>query len=279
MGSQDAEPKGPGGATPLLYARLNDAGDAFEPQRNLITFATGLDGGGSVTADPDSDQVAIAWHAPRVGQKGEENRSVFYAYSTDGGKTFERERDALYKTTGTCGCCGMRAILMPGTLYFLYRGVGEDARSMLLGGMITALDAGIGTQELDPWPTKTCPMSTASLARSGDRLLGAWETDGQVRWAIVATPPDGVVGRPKLISAPGTGRNRKHPTLAVDKAGHVLLGWSEGTGWKKGGSVAWQVFGTDLQPIAGANGTAENLPIWSLPTAVATGEGSFLLVY
>jgi DNA-binding beta-propeller fold protein YncE len=35
----------------MLYARLDDAGTAFEPQRNLIQVAAGLDGGGSVAAD------------------------------------------------------------------------------------------------------------------------------------------------------------------------------------------------------------------------------------
>src|SRR5262245_42808241 len=50
MGSGKAEPKAAGGASPMLYARLNDAGDAFEPQRNLIQNAVGLDGGGSIAA-------------------------------------------------------------------------------------------------------------------------------------------------------------------------------------------------------------------------------------
>src|SRR6266581_4116624 len=58
MGSSTAQPRGPRDATPMLYARLNDAGDGFEPQRNLITSATGLDGGGSVAAD-DAGNVYV----------------------------------------------------------------------------------------------------------------------------------------------------------------------------------------------------------------------------
>src|SRR5690606_26418679 len=46
MGSGKAPPKGGSGEAPMLYARLNDAGSAFEPQRNVIRFAAGLDGGG-----------------------------------------------------------------------------------------------------------------------------------------------------------------------------------------------------------------------------------------
>src|SRR5205085_11145752 len=46
--------------TPMLYARLNDAGTAFEPQRNVIQAAFGLDGSGSVYAD-DAGNVGVAW--------------------------------------------------------------------------------------------------------------------------------------------------------------------------------------------------------------------------
>jgi hypothetical protein len=51
MGSERAEPRGPSGSTPPLYARLNDAGTAFEPQRNIARFAGGPGGGLSVADD------------------------------------------------------------------------------------------------------------------------------------------------------------------------------------------------------------------------------------
>ena len=35
MGSDVAEPKVADKATPMLYARMNDKGDGFEPQRNV----------------------------------------------------------------------------------------------------------------------------------------------------------------------------------------------------------------------------------------------------
>ena len=37
------------GRSPMLFTRLNDAGTAFEPERNLIQTAYGLDGGGGRT--------------------------------------------------------------------------------------------------------------------------------------------------------------------------------------------------------------------------------------
>ena len=69
MGSGKAEPRAAGKSAPMLYARMNDAGDAFEPQRNVIQHRPGLDGGGSIAADADGN-VYVAWHAPREGQGG-----------------------------------------------------------------------------------------------------------------------------------------------------------------------------------------------------------------
>lgn len=80
-------------AAPMLYARLNDKGTGFEPQRNIIHAAVGLDGGGSVCADA-AGHVYVTWHAPKPGDKGEEKRRVWVARSTDEGKTFAHERPA-----------------------------------------------------------------------------------------------------------------------------------------------------------------------------------------
>jgi hypothetical protein len=92
----------------MLYTRLNDVGTAFEPQRNLITAAVVLDGGGSVAADA-AGNVYVFWHAPEPGKKGEGNRRVWVAASADEGKTFAAERAASTEPTGACGCCGLRA--------------------------------------------------------------------------------------------------------------------------------------------------------------------------
>ena len=53
--------------------------------------AKGLDGGGSVAADT-SGNVQVFWHAPEPGKRGEDNRRVWSAVSSDDGKTFAAER-------------------------------------------------------------------------------------------------------------------------------------------------------------------------------------------
>ena len=273
MGSSIAQPRGPRDSTPMLYARLGDAGETFEPQRNLITSATGLDGGGSVAAD-DAGNVYVGWHAPTPGMKGEENRTVWLAASGDDGKTFVAETRMLSQSTGACGCCGMRlGIDSRGNLLTLYRAANQETRDIYLA---EPSKGGYSPSKLETVAIKTCPMSTMSFARGGERMLAAWEGMGQVSLASIDSK---TLRAGEPIAPPGRGNTRKHPTLAINKNGDALFAWSEGTGWKKGGSVAWQVYDSSLKPVEGASGRKNDLAVWSLPAAFAGSDGSFVIVY
>src|SRR5882762_2490849 len=98
---------GPAGTIPVLFSRLNDSRTAFEPQRDLMQYATGGDGGISVAADARGDVYAV-WHAMGT-EPGEDHRRVYLARSTDEGKTFAREAPISPAELGACGCCGIRA--------------------------------------------------------------------------------------------------------------------------------------------------------------------------
>jgi hypothetical protein len=272
MGSSNAQPKAPGDGVPMLYARMNDAGDAFEPQRNLITTAPGLDGGGSVAAD-GAGNVYVAWHAPIPGERGEANRRIWLTVSNDDGKTFAAEKPMLTEATGVCGCCGMRlGIDEKGNPLAVYRAANSETRDIYV--LHESADGkGYGATKVETMVTQSCPMSTASVARQGGRTLAAWETAGQVSLGAVGA------GGVEPVPAPGQGNNRKHPSVAINKEGAVLLAWTEGTAWKRGGSVHWQVFDETLKPLAGEAGAQRGLVAWSLPTAVARGDGGFVVVY
>ena len=78
--------------------------------------------------------------------------------------------------------------------------------------------------------------------------------------------------------APGDARAMRHPSLAVNAAGDTLLAWTEGTGWQKGGSLAWQVFDRNGRAV-GEPGRAPGVPVWGLVAAVAKRDGTFAVIY
>lgn len=259
----------------MLYARLNDKGDAFEPQRNVIAAAMGLDGGGSVAAD-EAGHVYVVWHAPQPGEKGEERRRVWVAHSEDDGKTFAPERAALDKDTGACGCCGLRTFAdRKGNVYVLFRSATKRVQRDTY--LLRSTDHGARFQghDLHPWKIAACPMSSFAFAEGPSEVLAGWETNGQVYFARL----DAETGKPsEPIAAPGAGRERKHPIVAVNKRGHILLAWTEGMGWQRGGAVAWQVFDAEGKPTA-EKGRADGVPMWSLIAAFPRKDGGFTIVY
>jgi hypothetical protein len=258
----------------MLYTRLDDASKAFEPQRNLIQ-STGavLDGGGSVAAD-GAGNVYVFWHSPAPGKKGEVNRRVWVAVSTDDGKTFAAEKAATDEPTGACGCCGLRAFAdRQGTVYTLYRGARTpEQRDMYL---LTSAGKGFKVEDIHPWAISACPMSSEAFAEGPGLVVAAWETQGQVYFARI-DPATGTRSAP--VAAPGTGNGRKHSAVAVNAKGEVLLAWTEGMGWNRGGAVAWQVYGKDGNPTA-ERGRAGGVPVWSLVAAFVRPDGRFAVVY
>ena len=276
-GSDRAEPKGPGG-NPMLYTHLNTAGTAFEPQRNLITWAGGLDGGGTLAADRTGN-VYVVWHG-NPNRDGEENRAVYLAHSPDNGRTFARERRINSVPTGVCGCCALRAFVdNAARVYVFYRAAtAKIYRDMVL---LTSSDKGatFTSRKVHPWNINACPMSSSSLTQTCAGVRAAWETKEQIYFADF--PPDGAKfnGPPVPIVAPSGGAGaRKHPVVVANTGGQTLLAWTEGTGWSKGGALAWQVYGPDGK-LTAVQGRRPGVPVWGLLTAFARPDGSFVLLY
>lgn len=277
MGSGSATPKAPGRASPMLYTRSTADGAGFEPERNVIQSKVGVDGGGSVAADARGD-VWVAWHAPQIKGGDEQSRRVWVVRSSDDGATFGVEQEAS-DSRGACGCCGMRLFATEdGSLYALYRSadhmVNRDMTLLRFGDGATTGHANAET--VGSMKAGICVMSTAALAPAPKGTLAAWETSGQIFWTALA---DGETATPKPIAAPGESKIRKHPALACNTAGQVILGWTEGTGWNRGGSVAWQVYDSAGNPLPSERGHAEGLPVWGSCAAFARRDGTFVVAY
>src|SRR5919201_4407481 len=92
-----------------------------------------------------------------------------------------------------------------------------------------------------------------ALVQGPGGVVAAWETDGQIYFA---GSRDGTTTFSSPQAAPGDSRDRKHPALAINARGEMLLAWTEGTGWQMGGALAWQIFDKDGKPT-GARGRVE----------------------
>ena len=266
-------PNSPHKGVPMYYARLNDNGTAFEPERDVMRFTGDLDGGGSVAADTKGN-VYVVWHGHAPGAPaGEAGRAVYVAKSTDGGATFAPEVAVNPQPTGTCGCCGLKAFADTGdALYILYRGATEVVNRDEI--LLVTRDAGKSFRTLhsDPWKVGTCPMSSAAITQAGERIVTAWETAGQVHLGIVQG------GKLSRVAPAGAAGKRKHPTVTTNKDGEILLVWTEGTGWQRGGALAWQLFDKAGKPLD-ERGRQDGVPVWSFGAAYANADGSFVVVY
>lgn len=279
-GSDRAQPKPPPDpitkrdGMPMLYARMNPATGKFEPQRNLMTRSTNLDGGGSIAAD-DRGSVYVAWHGNGVDGGGEESRRVWIARSLDDGQTFAKEAAISDPATGVCGCCALRLFADPrGDLHMLYRSATNKAHRDIYSLRSRDRARTFTGGRVQGWEIGACPMTSTSIA-GGKQLLGAWETDGQVYFAPLeetdrfSAPP---------VADTSESARRKHPRLAVNRSGMVLLTWTEGTSWARGGSLAWQAFTPDGNPTT-VKGSRPGVPVWSFSAVVARPDGSFAIFY
>ncbi len=276
-GSMSAQPAGPLNpdsgkpGNPMLYTRLKDDGSGFEPQRNLMLSSFGLDGGGAVAADNEG-HVYVAWHGIAKGGHGEADRAVWIVRSDDDGKTFSSETRAWKENTGSCACCGLGIFAgSKGDVHVLYRSATEQVHRDSYHLVSNDHGRTFRGELVDRWEIGACPMSSMAFTNESTGAAAAWETAGQVSWKLLAAGA-------KVIPAPGEAKGRKHPRLAAGSKGDVLLVWTEGTGWQRGGSFAWQVFVRSGRPVA-EKGRLPGIPAWSFAAAFLRPDGDFAIVY
>ena len=262
-----------GHGAPMFYTRLKQDGSGFEQERNLMTHTRALDGGGAVVADANGN-VQVVWHAaPLDAKRGEDARGVYVAKSSDHGKTFAREV-SINPLPGTCGCCGLDAFLdRDGRLLTLYRGVRDAQRDMML--LVGNQPAAAKSLVVGPWEIRTCPMSAATFAQTRGGIAGAWEAKGNIHLGWFGT------GKPSVKNSTLIHRqaHQRHPSIAANADGSMLVAWSENTGWKKGGGLAWHIYDAEAKPTNQQGQRPHGVPKWSFPAAVAPPDGSFEILH
>ena len=256
---------------------------AVERRGNRVRASTrsrrrsyGLDGGGSIAADTGGN-VYAAWHARAAGgESGEDRRRVWIARSTDDGATFGDEQPAWKEPTGACGCCGLRMLAgSANSLYVLYRSATSLTHRDIYLLEATGRGRSFRGSKVQAWDIDACPMSSMAIASAATHIVGAWETAGQVYVGEVDTNAARIPAPTPVTGA--TGR-RKHPRLAANANGDVLVVWTEGTAWARGGSLAWQALDVSGHP-ATVIGEAPGVGVWSFAAPAARRDGGFVILY
>ena len=262
----------------MLYARSNDAGDAFEPVRNLAGSTIGFEGVGTILVD-DADRVLAFWHGQYVPKFNEPSRTIFRALSIDGGRTFGAPEVVRTDVVGACQCCGVAGALGEQdevVLAFRSSSVNDEGTRTKDSYVLTSDDFGrtfSGTL-LEPWELAGCPGSLGAVAAGPSGAFVAWRTRATVRLANV-----GATDWPVISTRKG---NARAPALVFNSKGRFLFVWAVagGPGSKGAGNLEWQVFDEDGNPVS-LRGTLQNgvASGWGAPAAYARPNGDFEILY
>ena len=118
-------------------------------------------------------------------------------------------------------------------------------------------------------------MSSVTLLPHNKQLLIATEQEGTIR--LNHKPLD----KSSLNSFSNQQQSwkGKHPSMATDPNGNVLLTWAEGAGWAKGGTLRWVIMNKSGKVVA--KSPSENqleIPVWSFPSALHL-QAEFQVIY
>ena len=101
----------------------------------------------------------------------------------------------------------------------------------------------------------------------------AFETQGQVYFA-------NTTDLASAVSPTGSaGSRRKNPTVAVNHRGETLLAWADGPGIRSGGTLHWQLFDSDRQPVSAPSGGQDTIEDGSVAVTLARPDGTFAIIY
>lgn len=268
----------------MLYARLNDAGDAFERERNLAGPTIGFEGVGTILAN-GKDRVLAFWHGQLIPKFDEPSRQIYRALSTDGGKSFSEPEAVTSNVVGACQCCPLSGHWsLDGTIALAFRNstVNDDDKHTKDSYVMLSKDLGRtfeGTL-LDPWEMAGCPGSLGSVTTVRAGTFVAWRTRGVVQMARLTPEGTPLVARNPVF--PRKQVNTRVPVLVSNHRGEILFLWVETGGPKAqgGGHIGWKVYDRDGQAVLSQGRVRQGVASrWGSPTAYAKPDGSFEILY
>jgi hypothetical protein len=177
--------------TGIYLSVSNDHGQSF-PRQVKVNDDTGpTDHGMHSLAVAKDGRIYAAWldernvREPRHSTKAEghhmeSNRDLYFAYSSDGGRTFSPNRKVASEA---CPCCKTAlAVATDGTLYAGWRQVLPGSFRHI--AVASSTDGGTSFSSPvivsdDRWVLQGCPVSGPALAVTGDVLRVVWYAAGE----------------------------------------------------------------------------------------------------
>lgn len=241
-------PGGKGGPPPrpgnlnIFLAASHDGGKTFSPPVKVNDDAAGAEHRFPTVAVDARGAVCVTWLDKRkqTAEKSDFSR-VYFARSTDGGRTFSANVDATEgQETGICHCCKLALTVdRRGGLFIAYRNDVNDMRDVFL---VRSSDSGVTWTKPAPvedvrWMIPACPFNGPSLALDArEQLHTLWMTGGDVSGSPSAGPASGakykvMYRRFDTRSATWSGMQflaeGAHPRLAVQPSGTAFVAWEK----------------------------------------------------
>src|SRR5262245_16234925 len=220
----------------IRFARSTDGGKTFSPAITVNSDGAGEPAGHafqSVAVDRRG-RVYVTWIDERNKQKEDRGAEIWLAVSTDGGRTFSRDRRIL---TDVCECCRTNLqIDAAGALYLSYRTVprsGPMYRDIIIA---RSTDGGkTFAQTLvseDRWEINGCPVAGPSFSfDSRGAIIAVWFMGGGERTGLyyATSTSGGMTFAPRRLLDPRQ-KVGKHAHTAGLAGGGIFVTWDDADG-------------------------------------------------
>lgn len=118
-------------------------------------------------------------------------------------------------------------------------------------------------------------MSSEAFAAGPKGVCAAWDDGNRV--GLLKYPFSSSIDGPReYFEGPGSFR---HPSITFNKNGDMILVWTEGTGWNRGGNLAWQVYNNKNDRGGEPGSRKDAISVWGLPAVIAEPNGDFTIFH
>lgn len=263
----------------FYYTRSDPQRTQFEPQRSLVEEnLVGIDAGADIAAF--GDRVAISWAAGELTREAE--RTVYSRISQDAGISFGPESQVGDSGLGACACCSLAVEYQQQDIFQVaYRsaidGIGRHMQILTVESKNPAepRTSYADLHALQRWELSACPVSTNDIGR--DYQQQNWlvfETESRIVQLNLDDDSE-----PTRVAEPLTRTRQKNPAIAFSSDGYKLIAWGEGVSFTRGGTLNWQLFDNQGNPVPAPDKPEIAIPDNSAPAATILPNGSFLILY